>query len=171
MRRPLFIALLLASALLLPWAASVLADEPGSGLSVEPSEITAGKTILLAGNGMEPDEERVLVLQGEDTVVDLGTAATDADGMINQEVTIPAHLPSGIYQLQAIGDETLEVEVKVTAAEGGAAAEPPAAEGALTNRDRTPLELGAIVFLAVLAAGAGGLLVWRAERFGGTHRA
>lgn len=159
-------ALLLGGAVLLLQAGSVLADEPGAGISVEPAEVTAGQTILLAGSGLEPDDERVIVLQGETITVNLGTATTDADGMLNEEIQIPAHLPSGAYQLQAIGDETLQVELRVTAAEGGGVAEPAPDEGAITNRTRSGLEVALVVGLAALAVVAGGFLVWRAERFG-----
>ncbi|MBA3877213.1 MAG: hypothetical protein C0498_09805 [Anaerolinea sp.] len=168
MRRPLSSALLLGGALLMLSAASVLADEPGAGITVEPADVTAGQTVLLAGNSLEPDDERTLVLKNETLAVNLGTATTDADGMLNQEIQIPAFLPSGTYQLQAIGDETLEVEVKVTAADG-AAATAPANEAAITARDRGPLELGVVLVGAALAAVVGGLLVLRAERFGGAH--
>ena len=167
MRRPLLSALLLGGALLLFPAASVLADDPGAGVTVEPAEVTAGQTVLLAGNSLEPDEERVIVLQGETITVNLGTAPTDADGMLSQEIQIPGHLPSGSYQLQAIGDETLQVELKVTAAEGGTAAEPEPDEGAIANRQRSGIELGLIVVAAVILGGLGALLVVRAERFRG----
>ena len=167
MRKPLLSALLLGGALLLLQAPSVFADDPGAGITVEPAEVTAGQTILLAGNSLEPDEERVIVLQGETITVNLGTAPTDADGMLSQEIQIPGHLPSGSYQLQAIGDETLQVELKVTAAEGGAATEPVPDEGAITNRQRPGIESGLIVVAAVLLGGLGALLVVRAERFRG----
>lgn len=166
MPRPLSSALILAGALLLLAAPAALADDPGAGISVEPPDVTAGQIILLAGNSLEPDDERVLVLQGETMAVSLGTATTDADGMLNLEVEIPAHLPSGSYQLQAIGDETLQVEVRIMAAEGGVT-EAPADEAAITARDRGPLELGVIILGAALAVAVGSLLVWRAERFRG----
>lgn len=167
MRRPLISAPLLGGVLLFVSAVPVLADDPGAGITVEPADVTAGQSILLAGNSLEPDDERVLVLQGEDIVVNLGTATTDGDGMLSQEITIPGHLPSGTYQLQAIGDETLQVELRVTAVEGGVAGEPAPETGPITNRDRSPLELGVIIALAALAAVAGALLIWRAERFRG----
>jgi len=169
MRSRLIPSALFAGGLLLATASAALADEPGAGLSVEPQEVTAGDTILLAGNGLEPDDERILVLQGEDVAVSLGTATTDGDGMLNAEIEIPGHLPSGTYQLQAIGDETLEIEVKVQAAEGGASE--PAEEAPITARERGPIELGVILVGAALAAAVGGLLVWRAERLGGAHSA
>jgi hypothetical protein len=164
-RRALLSALLLGGAIL-GTAGPLFADEPGSGISAEPSEVTAGETVLLAGNGMEPDDERVIVLQGDEITVSLGTATTDAAGALAQEFEIPGHLPSGTYQLQAIGDETLQVELRVTAAEGGTAEGPPA-EAAITPRDRTPLELAVILVVAAAAAIVGALLVWRAERVGG----
>ena len=167
MRRPLPSALLLGGALLLLQAASVFADDPGAGITVEPAEVTAGQTVLLAGNSLEPDEERVIVLQGETITVNLGTAPTDADGMLSQEIQIPGHLPSGSYQLQAIGDETLQVELKVTAAEGGAANESTPDEAAIGIRERTGIELGLIVVAALILGAIGALLVVRAERFRG----
>lgn len=167
MRRPLLSALLLGGALLLLPAVSVLADEPGAGITVEPAEVTAGQTVLLAGSGLESDDERVLVLQGETIAVNLGTATTDADGMLSQEIQIPGHLPSGSYQLQAIGDETLEVELKVTAAEGGAAAAPQPDEDAHASRERTDVELAVVVAVAAILGALGAVLVVRAERFRG----
>ena len=167
MRRPLLSALLLGGALLLLPAVSVLADEPGAGITVEPADVTAGQTVLLAGSGLEPDDERVLVLQGETMAVNLGTATTDADGMLSQEIQIPGHLPSGSYQLQAIGDETLEVELKVTAAEGGAAAAPQPDEDAHASRERTGVELGVGIAVAAILGTLGVALVVRAERFRG----
>jgi len=167
MRRPCLSALLLVGALLLLPAAPALADDPGAGITVEPADVTAGQTILLAGNGLEPDDERVLVLQGDSITVSLGSATTDADGMLSQEITIPSHLPSGTYQLQAIGDETLQVEVRVTAAEGGAAAEPAQDEGAIGTRERSGVELVLIIVAAAILGALGIVLVVRAERFRG----
>lgn len=166
MRRSLLSAsILLAGGLALATAAPALADEPGAGITVEPAAVTAGDTVLLAGNGLESDDERILVLQGEDVAVQLGTATTDADGMLGQEIEIPRHLPSGVYQLQAIGDETLEIELQVTAAEGGQAAG-EADTGTLT-RERGPVELAVVLVGAGIAAAVGLLLVARSERFGG----
>lgn len=147
-------------------AGPVLADSPDAGITAEPGEVTAGGTILLAGNDLEPDDERVLVLQGEDVTVDLGSATTDADGMLALEVTIPAHLPTGVYRLQAIGDETLSVELRITGVAGGTAIEPSGA-ASLVSRERGPVELGSIVAVAAVIGALGLLLVVRAERFRG----
>lgn len=89
--------------------------------------------------------------------------------MFQIELTIPRHLPSGTYELRAIGDETLTVPLAITAAAGGAEASPAPNDASETvvPRERTPIELTAIVALVALAAVAGGLLVWRVERLRG----
>jgi hypothetical protein len=158
--------------LLLLTAAVVAAHEgegEGEELAVDPSTVTAGDTAILAGSGLEPYDERVIVLAGENLIVEFGTATTDAEGAFQTELTIPSHLPGGVYELRAIGDETLTVPLSITAAPGGAAAS-PAPNGAgqtVVPRQRSTVEWGVIAILVVLAAVAGGLLVWRAERFRG----
>jgi hypothetical protein len=143
------------------------------GIEVEPTAITAGQTVVLAGQGLEPDSDRVLVLVGGNLTVSFGTVTTDADGAFSQELTIPGHLPSGAYELQAIGDETLTTPLAVTAAAGGAAASPDAkaASDTVVARDRPPLELALILALVVGAGVIGVALVWQAERFRGARTA
>ena len=93
--------------------------------------------------------------------------------MFSIELTIPSHLPSGNYELRAIGDETLTTPLGVTAAAGGVGASPAANEAneTVVARQRSPLELGIIFGLVVVAAAAGAWLVWRAERFRGAQTA
>jgi hypothetical protein len=171
MRRSAIGASAIALVLALGASGTILAHE-GSGeeeVMVEPAEVTAGDSLVAAGSGLEPDDERVLVLAGADLVVDFGTVTTDAEGMFEIELTIPGHLPSGTYELRAIGDETVTAQLSVTAAAGGEEA-PPAADDpsqAVVPRERTPADLGVVLVLVALAAAAGGLLVWRAERFRG----
>jgi len=138
-------------------------------IEVEPSSVTAGETVVLAGSGLESDNDRILVLAGQDLTVEFGTITTDAEGMFSMELTIPNHLPSGTYELRAIGDETLTVPLAVTATAGGAEASPTANEAGETvvARQRGPFELGVILALVVAAAVVGGWLVLRAERFRG----
>ncbi len=143
----------------------------GSGeasIQVEPASVTAGDTVVLAGTGLEADSDRVLVLAGEGLTVEFGTVKTDAEGMFSKELTIPNHLPSGTYELRAIGDETLTTPLAVTAAAGAAAVSSTnnAAEDVVA-RQRTPAELAPIAVLVVIAVLLGGWLVWRAERFRG----
>jgi hypothetical protein len=136
-----------------------------SKISVEPAQVTAGGTVVLAGIGLEPNNERQINLVGPDVVVPFPPATTDAEGMFAVTLTIPAHLPAGTYTFQAIGDETLTTELAVTAAAGSAASEPPnEALAKVTPRSRTGLEIGAIAVLLVVAVGLGLMLVVGAER-------
>jgi hypothetical protein len=164
-------AIVLGVALSLGTVATAVAHE-GSGqeaILVEPVSVTAGDAVAFAGSGLEPDSDRVLVLAGQDLIVEFGTVRTDAEGMFTKELTIPSHLPSGTYELRAIGDETLTTPIAVTAIAGGAEASPPADDATQTvvARERTPVERALILALVALATVAGGLLVWRAERFRG----
>src|SRR5450759_3597076 len=112
--------LLLAVAL----PASAHSGDAASGISVEPAQVTAGGTVVLAGNGLEPNSDRQINLVGPDVVVPFPTVTTDAQGMFAVTLTIPAHVPAGTYTFQAIGDETLTATCAVKAAAGVANAEP-----------------------------------------------
>jgi hypothetical protein len=172
MHKPLPFAIALGLALSFSAALAVQAHE-GTGeakIEAEPSSLTAGDTIVLAGSGLEPDSDRVLVLAGEGLTVEFGTVKTDAEGMFSKELTIPSHLPAGNYELRAIGDETLVTPLAVAAAAGVAGATPAAndAKETVVARDRSPIELALILALVAVAAVLGSLLVWRAERFRGS---
>lgn len=164
----------MALALLLSLGTGLAATaHEGSGeeeILVEPSTVTAGGTVVLAGSGLEPNDERVIVLVGQHDTLHLAEVETDAEGMFSLELTVPAHLPAGTYELQAIGDETLTVPLAVTAA-AGAADVPIPAEETVIARERGPLELAIILAFVALAAALGGWLVWRAERFRGARTA
>jgi len=145
MRRTTAFAITFGVALSLAGAAAVLAHAGEAGkeaLVVEPSDVTAGQTVVLVGSGLEPDNDRVLVLAGQDLVVEFGTVRTNAEGMFQKELPIPSHLPSGIYELRAIGDETLTVPLTVTAIAGGPEASPaeasPAAEDTAGGPEASP---------------------------------
>jgi hypothetical protein len=171
MRKRVAFAIVLGVSLSLVAIGATMGHE-GSGeeeIVVEPASVTAGDTVILAGSGLEPDSDRVVVLAGQDLVVEFGTVRTDAEGMFSKELTIPSHLPSGNYELQAIGDETITTPLAVTAAAGGAEASPRADDATQTvvARERTPFEVALILALVALAAIAGGVLAWRAERFRG----
>lgn len=122
MARRILAALLMGGAALFLPATTVLAHEGGeeATILVEPASVTAGGTVLVAGTNLEPDSKRVLLLKGENVIVEFGSVATDGEGMLSRELTIPAHLPSGVYQLQAIGDETLVAELKIQAVQAAA---------------------------------------------------
>ena len=141
--------------------------EEGSGISIEPPQVTAGGTVVLAGQGLEPNTERQINLVGPDVIVPFPNVTTDADWMFAVTLTVPAFLPGGTYTFQAIGDETLTVECAITAAAGQAAPEPKnEAAAVVTPRERSPVEIVAWVVLVLVTLGAGALLVIRAERLG-----
>jgi hypothetical protein len=173
MHRSVPIAVVLGLLLSLSAGLAAMAHEGEEGLAVEPSSVTAGDTVVLAGSGLEPNNDRVLILAGGHLVIEFGTVRTDAEGMFSKELTIPNHLPSGNYELRAIGDETLTAPLAVTAAAGATGASPAANDvnETVVARQRSPLELGIIFGLVVVAAAAGAWLVWRAERFRGAQTA
>jgi len=170
--RKLVVPIAIASGLALALSVAVIGmAHEGSGeeeIVVEPASVTAGETVVLAGSGLEPDTDRVLVLAGGDLIVQYGIVRTDAEGTFTKELTIPSHLPSGSYELRAIGDETLTTPLAITAPAGGAAASPASdAQETIVPRVRTPIELGVLLVLTALVALAGGVLVWRAEHVRG----
>ncbi len=175
MRKPLAFAMALGLGLSLSAAFTVVAHS-GTGeatIQAEPSSLTAGGTVVLAGSGLEPNNDRVLVLAGAGLTVEFGTVTTDAEGMFSKELTIPSHLPSGNYELRAIGDETLTTPLAITAAASAAEASPGLnlANEVVVARGRAPIELVLIVVFVVLAAILGVVLVWRAEHFRGAANA
>ncbi len=171
MRKSVAFAMVLGLELSFATATSGMAHS-GSGtptIGVEPANVTAGGTVILAGSGLEPDADRVLVLAGEGLTVEFGTVRTDAEGMFTRTLTIPSHLPTGAYELRAIGDETLTTPLAVTAGAGAAQGSSPSnpATETVVARDRSPIDLSLILAFAAVAAIAGVLLIWRAERFRG----
>lgn len=163
-------SVILLMAIALP--ASAHSGGEASGISVEPAQVTAGGTVVLAGNGLEPNSDRQINLVGPDVTVPYPKVTTDADGMFNVTLTVPAHLPAGTYTFQAIGDETLTATCAVTAAAGTVNAEPPnEASATVAPRTRSSLELAIIGLLLAIAVGLGVALVVRAERFRGAAAA
>ncbi len=157
-------------ALAVPLAALAHGGGTEPTVALEPQQVTAGGTCVIVGENMEPNSDRVIVLTGQNLVVQLGTVKTDAEGMFTLEVTVPSHLPGGVYQIQAIGDETISADLNVTAAAGMPSA------GPLTQEEVQPRHvegIGLVVLIVIigLLVLAGGLLVLSAERLAGHHAA
>lgn len=171
-------------------AATAHEGDGAEKIDVEPSTVPAGESVILAGIGLEPESDRVLVLTGEGLTLDLGTVKTDAEGAFQAELTIPGHVPAGTYELQAIADETLTVEIAILEAEGAPSPAPTATPGAdgsevpgaagpaasappvdptnsIVPRQWSTLDIALIVGFVVISGALGGLLIWRAERFPG----
>lgn len=172
----LFVVAAAAAGLVLAIGMPVLAhgDEEAPTILVEPVQVNAGGTIVLAGDGLEPQSVRVIDLVGSDVVVPFGAVTTDAEGMFSVTLTVPGHLPAGAYTFEAIGDETVTVSLDVTA--GPAAVEPgagrsqaspqPVAAVETTPRSRSGLELGVLALIVIVLIGCGAVLAVRAERIG-----
>ncbi len=167
--RALAAAAVIGAAVALPVTAH---SGPGaSGISVEPAQVTAGGTVVLAGNGLEPNSDRQIDLVGPDVTVPYPAVTTDASGMFNVTLTIPAHLPAGTYTFQAIGDETLTTTCEILAAAGVTNVEPASEAAAVAvPRTRSSFEIGIIGVLLVVTVGLGIVLVARAERIRGGAR-
>ena len=156
------LAAIVAAAWLLVLASQVSAHGQVS-VTVTPSTVTAGDPVTLQVSGVEPDQQRVIVLVGQGIVVEFPTVRTDSTGSFTTKVEVPSRLPGGTYRFEAIGDETLTGDVNVIAAAGGIAAEVPPDLGVPATRTRSGVETGAIIAVAVLAMAAGALVVVRGE--------
>jgi hypothetical protein len=88
--------------------------------------------------------------------------------MFSIQIVIPAHLPSAVYEFQAIADETLTVQLNVEGMTGSSpGGQPTPTEPA--PRQRSGFDLAVVLATAVVSLGAGALLALRADRLGG-HR-
>jgi hypothetical protein len=159
-----FLAGPLAAVLLALLAPSVMAHGPAS-VSVDPMTVTAGEQVTISVTGVEPDQDRVIVLIGQGIVVPFPTVRTDASGSFTAQLLIPSRLPGGTYRFEAIGDETLTGDFDVIAAAGGIAAQAPVDQTVPESRTRGAPETVAIAVLALVAGLIGLALNLRAERF------
>jgi hypothetical protein len=134
------------------------ADLLEPSVSVTPSTLAAGGTIVVAGSGLEPMSDRVIEQAGQDLTVELGSVTADAAGAFQAEFAIPLHLPPGAYELRAIGDRILATQLTVTSGVAGASAGQADDEASMV----------ATTLILLAAAGimlaAGGVVAWRAER-------
>jgi len=144
-------------------APSVLAHDT-TAVVVDPMTVDAGNEVTISVTGVEPNQDRVIVLIGQGIVVPFPTVRTDANGSFTTKVTVPTRLPSGTYRFEAIGDETLTGDVNVIAPAEGIAAQAPGEQAVPESRTRGTLEAGGIVIVALLAAVIGLRLIVRAER-------
>lgn len=139
-------------------------------VEVDPAQVTAGGKITIACENMEPNSDRVIVLAGQSLIVQFGTVKTDADGRLTLTATVPSHLPSGVYSLQAIGDETVSTQLQVTAAEGMASSA-PAPQETVKPRPMDAIGWGVLALAVAAMVLIGGWLVLSAERLAGHRRA
>lgn len=167
MSRRILVGPLAATLLIAVLAPSVLAHGATS-VMIDPVTVTAGEEVTISVAGVEPDQDRVIILIGQGIVVPFPTVRTDASGSFTTKLTIPSRLPGGTYRFEAIGDETLTGDINVIAAAGGIAAQAPAEQGVPESRRRDLPETVAIAAFAVIAGLFGLALVLLAERFPGS---
>ena len=169
-RTVLLVLVALGIALAVPLSALAHGGGTEPTVELDPPQVTAGGTVTVVGEKMEPDSDRVIVLTGQDLLIQFGTVKTDAEGMFTLQVTVPSHLPGGVYQLQAIGDETISADLEVTAAAGMPSAGPVTQEEIQPRRVEGIGLVMLIAFVGLLVL-AGGWLVMSAERLAGHHPA
>lgn len=160
-----------AAILLLALVAPAVMAHDTVSVNVDPNPVTAGEDVTISIAGVEPNQDRVIVLIGQGIVIPFPTIRTDSSGSFATTVTLPTRLPGGTYRFEAIGDETLTGDVSVEAAAGGIAAQAPAEQSVPESRTRSTLETGGIAAFALLAGLIGLALVWQAERFRGSAEA
>ena len=94
MRKSTLLGPLAATLLLAVLAPSVLAHGIVS-VTVDPRTVTAGEEVTISVSGVEPDQDRVIVLIGQGIVIPFPTVRTDASGSFTAKLTIPSRLPGG----------------------------------------------------------------------------
>lgn len=133
-------------------------------VQVQPATVDAGETVDIVGTGLEPDSDRDLVLAGGDMVIDFGVVKTDASGGFSKELQVPSHLPTGTYELRAVGDETLVASLSVTGAATALAtpATGAAPETAVASKGVGWEDAAFFAFVAVVLS-SGSFLVWKVK--------
>lgn len=168
MRRALAIAVVL-NALVIPLGiVTAHSDLPSPAVQVVPADVAAGGTVVFRGAGLEPDSDRDLVLAGDGMVVDLGIVETDAAGTFSEDVQVPGHLPTGAFELRAVGGETLTAALHVAGVAAGSSTSPTTASKPSISPDPTWLEQVAFALFVAAFAVAGSLVAWKARRLSQT---
>jgi len=137
---------------------AVDADLLEPSVSVTPSTLAAGGTIVVAGGGLEPMSDRVAVMAGQELTVELGSITADAAGAFRAEFTIPSHLPPGAYELQVIGDRILATQLTVTSGVDVASAGQADDEASMVATTLILLAAAGVVLATT------GIVAWRSER-------
>lgn len=105
-------------------------DRSAAEVSLSAAEVAAGDQVTVSASGLQPGEQAVLEINPE-----LAQVEVDQEGSFEAEVTIPADLEPGVYDLTVAGEESGisgSAPLTVTEAAGtgsGAGAEPVAGAG------------------------------------------
>jgi hypothetical protein len=149
------LAALLACAGLLILSAPVTFAHGGDGLTVTPATAMPGDKVKLHGEAIAAPlgDVDVDLVAASGTETHLGDFKADTTGDFDAEVTLPATLAAGMYQVKAIGSKTLTADLTVTAANSTTGATATTAGTTLTLEPRPLLEtLGLVALFGVLAA-------------------
>jgi hypothetical protein len=128
----------------------------GEGLTVTPATAMPGDKVKLHGEAIaQPNGDvdvHLVSTSGAET--DLGSFKADDTGDFDAEITLPATLAAGAYQVKALGTTTLTADLTITAASGsGSTAAPTGTTLTLAPRP-LPETVGLVALFGVLA-GAG----------------
>lgn len=105
-------------------------DRSAAEVSLSAAEVAAGDQVTVSASGLQPGEQAVVEINPE-----LAQVEVDQEGSFEAEVTIPADLEPGVYDLTVAGEESGisgSAPLTVTEAAGtgsGAGAEPVAGAG------------------------------------------
>jgi LPXTG-motif cell wall-anchored protein len=153
-----------ATPLPVPPATSAPVPAPSDTTSRKPSislgdtdlRVTAGSTVGLSGRDFAANSKLTAVLYS--TPVRLAAVTTDAQGVFGTMVTIPMNTEAGAHRIEVTDASGNAAEIKITVVAAGTAATSLANTGVSSL---TPMLGGA---LALLAAGAGALLIRRRQQ-------
>ena len=136
----------------------------GDGITITPTTATPGATVAVTAAGVSsPNGDVTITILGSGVNDVLPMQKASSDGDFEGDVTIPANLIAGAYQLQVKGDKgslTGDFDVSATSSTSQTAAP------AIQPRDRP---LGEMILLAVIfgiLAGAGLLFAQTANHRG-----
>lgn len=155
-RRRAFVHAPLAAAtvalLLVLTAITTLAHGGGLELTISSSDIAAGDTISVSGEGFSPGAAVALHLTGPNGDAKLGDVQTNDAGDFTQTVTIPGTVVPGLYLVRAQGDREASAELSVGAMAG--MTEPASTAAAERDRTSTWKIIAVVVLLGVAGLGA-----------------
>lgn len=150
---------------------SVASAHGNPELIITPNPAAAGATIEIEGEGFEEDEEVSLTLEGVSGDIALGTAATDAEGKFQLNLTLPDAATPGSYRIRAQGgDASALTDFRISQGTGGSqpAAEHEASIG-FHREGSIGLVVGLVALAAALAVAGLALLLVREKRTDNTE--
>ena len=116
-RIAVFSALLAMSSI--PFVGDTALAHGDKEVTVAPLTPRAGDTITVQGGGIGENRDIEIHVVGLGTDVDLGELQAADDGDFSGQLQLPATVKPGVYQVRAIGEDTLEAQVTIAGALSG----------------------------------------------------